>query len=74
MEAKQILLDELKKEGLDLADDALIQAVKAVFKALPKFLLATENKVDDLLIAVLPAIEKVVVEKIDKLDGEIEVK
>ncbi len=68
--AKEVLIEELKKNGLDIAEDAAISAVKAVFKALPPFLIATDNKVDDLLISVLPVVEPFVLEQLDKIDGE----
>lgn len=72
MDAKQLLLEELKKEGLDLAEDAAVSAVKAVFKALPKFFMATENKYDDMLIAILPIVEPAVVKALDKIDGKVD--
>lgn len=69
-DAKQVLLDELKKEGLDVAEDAAMAACKAVFKALPKFFMATENKYDDLLVGILPVIEPSVIKLLDDIDGE----
>lgn len=73
MDAKQLLLEELKKEGLDVAEDAAISATKAVFKALPKFFLATENKYDDLLVGILPVIEPSVIKLLDQIDGNQDV-
>jgi len=70
MTPKQILLEGLKKEGLDVAEDAAAGAVKAVFKALPAFLLATENKYDDMLIPILGIVEPQVLAVVDKIDGE----
>lgn len=70
MSAKQVLLDELKKQGLDIAEDAAMSTVKAVVKALPPFFLATENKYDDLLVGILPVIEPSLLQVLDKIDGE----
>lgn len=70
MSAKQVLLDELKAEGLDIAEDAAIGVAKAVFRAMPKFFAATENKYDDFLIAVLPVVEPHVIQLLDKIDNE----
>ena len=50
VDIKKLIIDELKKEGLDIAEDAAISAVKAVLKVVPKVVAATENKVDDILV------------------------
>ena len=70
MEPSQILLEELKKEGLDVAEDALIGVVKALFKAMPKFFVATDNKYDDMVIALLPLIEPEIIKMLDQVDGK----
>lgn len=68
---KKIIVDELKKEGKDIAEDAVASVVKALFKAVPKVVLATENKIDDLLVPMLGIIEPKVLEFVDKIDGEV---
>jgi len=73
MTSKQILINELKKNGLDIAEDAAMSTVKAVIKALPAFFLATENKYDDMLIAILPMIEPSLMKALDKIDGEVDI-
>ena len=70
MDAKKVLMEELKKEGLEVAEGAAIGACKAVFKALPKFFLATENKYDDMVIPILPLVEQQMMPLLDKIDGE----
>ena len=70
MTGKQVLLKELKKAGLNIAEESVLGVVEAVFDALPKFLAATENKVDDVLIAVLPIVKPHVLAAVDKIDGE----
>lgn len=66
----KLLLKELKKAGLNIGEDAVKGVVEAVFNALPEFLLKTENKVDDLAIAILPIIKPHVLKVLDKIDGE----
>lgn len=69
MDAKALLVEELKKEGLDLAEDAAVGALKAAVRVMPKFFLATENKYDDLLISLMPVLEPELLKLIDKIDG-----
>ena len=70
VDIKKLIIDELKKEGLDIAEDAAISAVKAVLKVVPKVVAATENKVDDILVAIIPVIEPALLDLLDKIDGE----
>tara|TARA_R110002012_G_scaffold191476_1_gene359233 strand:+ start:109 stop:339 length:231 start_codon:yes stop_codon:yes gene_type:complete len=72
MDPKKLLLKELKKAGLNIGEDAVKGVVEAVFEALPQFFLATENKVDDLAIAILPIIKPHVIAALDKIDGEVD--
>jgi len=72
MDAKKLLLKELKQEGLNIAEDAAEGAVKAVFRAVAKFAAQSENKMDDVLIAILPVIEPHVLKLLDGIDGEKE--
>ncbi len=73
-EALKLMVKELKQAGLNVGEDAAREVVKAVFKALPGFVAATENKYDDMLIVLFPIIEKEILAKIDKIDGEKEEK
>lgn len=70
MDLKEMIKEEFKKSGLDIAEDAAVAAVKAVFSIIPKVIIATENKYDDLLLAVLPIIEPKILEMLDKIDGQ----
>ena len=72
VDPKKVLVEELKKHGLDIAEDAAVSAVKAMVKSLPPFFLATENKYDDLLIAILPVLEPALINALDKIDGEVD--
>lgn len=66
------LLKELKKAGLNIAEDAVADVVRAVFEALPNYFLATENKIDDVAVAILPILKPYVMQAIDKIDGEVD--
>lgn len=70
------LSKELKKEGLNIAEEAVAKTVKAVFKAVPKFLASkvAEGKVNagvaGLVGGLMPIIEPFVMELVDQIDGE----
>lgn len=66
-EGKNVVLEELKKEGLDLAEDTVAGVVKAVFRAIPRLLPATLAPV---VAGVLLAVEPTVLSLVDKIDGE----
>jgi hypothetical protein len=67
---KQILLDAIKAEGLDIAEDAVIKLVKAIMLALPAFFVATPNKTDDVAIPILPFLLPPLIKLIDQIDGK----
>ena len=70
------VLKELKKEGLNIGEDAVEKVVKAVFRAIPKELAAkaAEGKINAGVAAmiggILPLIEPFALELVDKIDGE----
>lgn len=70
-EMKSAIVDILKEQGLDIAEDVVALTIKAVLKGLPKILEQTENKYDDLLIPLLKVIEGPLLELVDKIDGEV---
>lgn len=70
MEAKKLLIEELKKAGLNVAEDAAVGIVKALFAVIPKVVLATDNKYDDMVIPVLGVLEPKIMEALDKIDKE----
>lgn len=69
-EAKDLIKAELKAAGLDLAEDSAVLAVRAVLKAIPKVVAATDNKIDDLLVPLLQVVEGPLLSLLDKIDGE----
>jgi len=62
------LKEILKAEGLEVAEETAIAAVKAVMKAMPAIVMASENKYDDMLIPVLAVIEPKVIEVLDNIN------
>lgn len=70
-EIKKMIVEELKLNGLEISEDVAIAVVKVVLGLIPKVVIATENKVDDLLLALLPIIEPKILEALDKIDGKI---
>ena len=67
---KKKLVEILKKNGLNIAEDTAILAVKSIFKAIPEIVKETENKVDDLLIPLISVVEPSILKLLDKIDGE----
>lgn len=65
------LISRLKDQGLDVAEDAAKLVVGAVFAWVKDSALASENKMDDLVLAVLPVVEEYVLSQLDKLDGRV---
>jgi hypothetical protein len=72
MKPEQILLDAIKAEGLDIAEDAIINLVKAIMNALPAYFVATPNKMDDIAIAILPILLPSIIKALDKIDGKVD--
>lgn len=67
----KILLKALKSAGLNVGEEAAKGVVEAVFDALPAFFLATENKVDDVAVVLIPVLKPYVMKALDKIDGEV---
>lgn len=66
----KVLVEKLKAKGLDLAEDAAVIALGEVLDWFKESATASENKYDDIILAVLPLIEQAALEQIDKIDGE----
>ena len=60
----------LKAKGIEVAEDALILLLDEVLDYAAKKVIETENKFDDMLIAVLPIIKSQLADLIDKVDGK----
>lgn len=66
-ELKKEFLDALIKEGFDILEEDAMRLFKVVFPFMSKFVLATENKVDDVLAVILPVLEPYIIKYIEKI-------
>lgn len=65
------LVEKLKEDGLDVAEDAAGVLVKAVFAWLTESAAVSETPLDDLLARLYPIVQEQALAQIDKLDGEV---
>ncbi len=63
--------EELKAQGLDLAEDAVKHVVEAVFNWSEKSIDLTEMKFDDLAKPFLPQLKAAALGLADKIDNEV---
>lgn len=68
---KKALVEILKAKGLDIAEEALGEAIEALFEVAEEVVKQTENKYDDLLLAILPQVKPLILKAIDKIDGQV---
>ena len=69
-ELKAKLMEEAKKEGLNLAEDSVKKTIEFLFAAFPQIAAASENKIDDAVIPFLGLAKPLVMDLVDKIDGE----
>lgn len=69
-ELKKKLLEDAKSEGLNLAEENVKKIAKFLFKIIPELAKETETSIDDHLAPFLVLAEPMVMELIDKIDGE----
>lgn len=73
MKPMQIFVEELKKEGLELAEESAKMAAHAFLNSVEKMIVASENKYDDLLLPLVgiakPELMKLI-DEINKADNE----
>jgi len=67
----KLLVEKLKAVGLDVAEDAAVRVVEAVFDWATESAKLSENKIDDVIAALLPTLKPAIFEAIDKIDGEV---
>ena len=67
---KKKLVEILKENGLNIAEEAATTTVKGIFKSIKEIVKATPSKTDDLLIPLIAVIEPPILALIDKIDGE----
>lgn len=66
-----LLVEKLKAQGLDVAEAAAGGAVKAVVAWLTDSVKLSSTPFDDVALVVLPKLEQMALEAIDKLDGQV---
>ena len=64
------LVEKLKAKGLPIAEDLAGEVVNAVFEWIEEEVVESENKYDDLALAILPAVKPFIFKYIDKIDGQ----
>ena len=70
-EVKKELIELLKAEGLELAEESVELIIKAVFKVLPILAAKTTNTMDDMVVAALaPILERELLKLADKINKE----
>lgn len=65
------LVEELKKQGLDVAEAAAGGAVKAVSNWLEESVKLSATPFDDIALVVIPKLRDAALAEIDKLDGQV---
>lgn len=64
------LVEKFKARGLDLAEDVAEMALEDVLVWFEESAKMSENKYDDLVIAIIPMLKAEALKQIDKIDGE----
>jgi hypothetical protein len=73
-EIKKELVEKLKEEGFEIAEDVVLKLFKILYPFASALVLATPNKIDDVLIPILAVIEPQILKLIDKIDGKQDIK
>lgn len=63
------LAEKLKERGLDVAEDAAKILVEETLNWVSEEALKSENKVDDLLVVIIPVLKPHILSAVDKIDG-----
>lgn len=69
-EFKAELMEQLKSEGIVLAEETVEKLIVALFRIMPAVIIKTENKFDDMLLALFPIMERELLKLADKIDGK----
>lgn len=65
------LVEKLKAKGLDVAEEAAKVVVEETLQWVGEEAVKSENKLDDLLVAIIPVVKPHVLGAIDKIDGKV---
>lgn len=66
------LVAKLKERGLDVAEDLAKELVLMVMDWVAEEAVKSENKYDDLALALIPVLKPLVMEQLDKIDGKVD--
>jgi len=69
-EIKKMIMEKLKEQGLEIAEDTAISCAKVVLDLIPMIVLKTENKFDDMLVPILEVVKPKIFDLLDKIDGK----
>ena len=64
------LIEKLKDQGLELTEDAAKMLVGTVFTWAEEEIKNNDNAWDDIFLAVFPPVKKILLDKIDEIDGK----
>lgn len=67
----KVLGEKLKGKGLDMAEESAKIVFESVVEWVEESASISPNLYDDMIKLVMPQIKKVVLEQIDKIDGEV---
>lgn len=67
---KKEIVDILKGEGLDVAEEAAVMAVKAALKIIALLIPKVSNGLGAVIVPLLLYVEPLILEQIDKIDGK----
>lgn len=66
------IAEDVKKEALIMAEKATRDIVDGVFKLIEVAVKDSENKIDDMILGVLPTLKNIVISYVDKISPDIE--
>lgn len=70
MEIGKILVEEFKKEGIELLEENAMKAIEIVFNVAEKVIVESENKLDDVALPFLPKVESLLKGYADKINKQ----
>lgn len=71
---KKVFVEKMKEEGLDVAEEAVSKMVSAMLDAGSMYLMSQKNDFMKMAGGVLPMLKKPLLDLVDKIDGEKDLK
>lgn len=65
------LVEKLKAKGLDVAEEAAKVVVEETLSWVAEEAVKSENKIDDLLVAIIPVVKPHILSAVDKIDNQV---